>query len=114
MQHIAQVWANTVPRTRYRDGLPQLLDEPEGSLAQFVRLAVHAVESDSRPSGEHWTLPSETPLSLHIADVLAHVQTSVTHAGHIAQVALIGPSRMRYRNALSILAGLPTMLQAGP
>lgn len=114
VRHIARVWNDTVPRTKYRDGLPQLLDEPEGSLAQFVRQAVHAVETDVPPTGEHWTLPSETPLTLHIAEVLAHVQTKLTHAGHTAQIALIGPSRMRYRDALSVLAGLPAMLQVEP
>lgn len=112
VRRIAHIWSETVPRTKYREGLPQLLDEPEGSFASFVRMAVNAVETDARPGGNHWTLPSEAPLTLHIADVLAHIQTSIQHAGQTAHIAVIGPSRMRYRDALSVLAGLPAMLPA--
>lgn len=110
VENIARVLPNAVPRTRIREGLPNLLDEPEGELAPFIRLAVQAVENDTRPAGDHWSLSDDAPLTLHIAEVLAQLQTSVQHSGHNATISMFGPSRMRYKDALSVLAGLRTAL----
>lgn len=110
VRRIARVWDKAVPRTRIREGLPQLLDEPEGSLTPFVKMAVQAVENDARPDGVHWRLSDSEPLTLHIAEVLAQLQTSLVHAGQHASISVVGPSRMRYKDALSVLAGLRSAL----
>lgn len=84
----------------YAQGLSKVLDEPESSDPNFVRLLLERVE---RPS-----LPAEEARDLQIAleAELASVTTFLPFGSALAGLVIVGPSRMRYRETLTVARGV--------
>ena len=101
LRAVADAWPGLqVPRV-FRDGLSRLLAEPEGHDPAFVRLVVEQVEDTTNV---HEELTSKYTVTLD--DAVAKVSASFSFGSGTGLLTLIGPARMRYRDALAIAGEL--------
>lgn len=94
---VAEAWGGLQQPRRFAGGLGRLLSEPEAGDADFVKLVVERFESEHDQALE-WHGPFGIALSEH----LAHVATTFAFAGGAGCLTLVGPTRMRYRDALAV------------
>jgi heat-inducible transcriptional repressor len=91
-------WGEVAPHTSFSSGATPVLDEPESGDAGFLRSVLELLERPNNPSGL-------TPgLSLHVDDPDGISSITVafkSNAGH-ASVSILGPTRMRYPQAISV------------
>lgn len=94
---VADSWGALQQPRMFSGGLSRLLAEPEGGDSEFVRLVVERIESD-REVDMQW----HEGFGLALSDHLAHLGTTFAFAGGLGTLTLVGPTRMRYRDALGI------------
>lgn len=105
LRAVADAWPGLqVPRV-FRDGLSRLLSEPEGQDPAFVRLVVEQVEDTTTM---HAGVTDKYSVALDAS--VARVSASFAFGSGTGLLTLIGPARMRYRDALSIAGELSLTL----
>ncbi len=97
---LAKAWDDLQPPRVFREGLHQLLSEPEGADPAFVRSALEQLEMEA-PAPDH-----EGGLALELDDHVARVASTFSLGRSTGKLILVGPSRMRYPNALAVAHGL--------
>lgn len=105
---LAQAWRDLQPPRVFREGLRQLLTEPEGTDPAFVRSAIERLELDSPPPED------DAGLTLELDDRVARVGASFRLGRAAGQLTLVGPARMRYPAALAVAQGLAKALERPP
>lgn len=114
LRGVATAWPTLQPPRVFSDGLSQLLSEPEGSDPTFVKLVIAHVEGaegvtfPGTTSTTEWSVP--LGLSLELDDTLGRVVANFPFGEGSGSIALIGPSRMRYPEALSVAYEFRTAL----
>jgi len=93
---------------RYLEGLGTMLAQPEARDPAFVRRALDLLEQ--LPAGP---ITPARRLNVRVGDVegLSLVQAGFERAGRSGELTLIGPLRMRYREALSVAESLSRALE---
>lgn len=104
---VADSWGDLQKPRVFSGGLSRLLAEPESGDAEFVRLLVKRFESDEEVDVQ-WHGDYGIALSEHFA----HVATTFAFAGGQGTLMLVGPTRMRYRDALGIARDMGEALAA--
>jgi heat-inducible transcriptional repressor len=94
---LASAWPTINPPRVLSQGLKQVLSEPEASNPQFVRRLIEQLE--------HPVMIQEELLIL-LDEPLAHVATKLP----FGNLTILGPARMRYRDALMIAQGVTQTL----
>lgn len=101
LRAVADAWPGLqVPRL-FRNGLSRVLAEPEGHDPAFVRLVVEQVEDAVNLPGD-----IQSEYSVALDDSVAKVSASFGFGSAKGLLTLIGPARMRYRDALAIAGEL--------
>ncbi len=96
---LAKAWHDLHPPRVFREGLSQLLTEPEGADPAFVRSALEQLEMEA-PAAEE-----EGSLTLELDDRVARVGATFSLGRSTGRLILVGPSRMRYPDALAVAHG---------
>jgi len=101
LRAVADAWPGLQLPRLFRDGLSRLLSEPEGQDPAFVRLVVEQVEDAVAMHGD-----IQGEYSVALDDAVAKVSASFDFGSGKGLLTLIGPARMRYRDALAIAGEL--------
>jgi len=101
---LARAWNDLRPPRVFREGLSQLLTEPEGADPAFVRSALEQLELEAPAPDE------EGGLALELDDRVARVASTFSLGRSAGRLILVGPARMRYPNALAVAHGLASAL----
>ncbi len=88
----------TPPRV-FSQGLKQVLSEPESSNPEFVRSLIERFENPEE-------LDNLDDLSLSLDESLASIAAKLSFGPSQAQLIVLGPTRMRYRQALTVAHGV--------
>ncbi|HRP46220.1 MAG TPA: DeoR family transcriptional regulator [Trueperaceae bacterium] len=102
---LAKAWNDLQPPRFFREGISQLLAEPECADPAFVRSALEQLELDTP------AVDDGSGLSLELDDRVARVGASFSLGRSSGQLTLVGPARMRYPAALSVAQGLALALE---
>lgn len=103
---LADAWPAMYPPRLFSGGLKQLLREPESRDPEFLRLVVEQVETP--PEDE---LGDE--LELLLDEATARIRTRLDLGKAYASLMVVGPARMRYREALNVAHGIAGTLHPG-
>lgn len=90
------------PPRLFSQGLRQVLSEPESSDPAFVRQLVGYLENPD--------LPRPDTLTVLFKEPLANVATRIPFGMADASLIIVGPARMRYREALTVAYGISQQL----
>lgn len=91
----------------FQHGVSNLLEEPEAHDPEFLRHAVRQVES-GEPAAE-----APEGLDFVLAESTARVRAALPIGGLLAELNVIGPARMRYRETFRIAGGMAAALRYG-
>lgn len=97
LRAVADAWPGLQVPRMFRDGLSRVLSEPEGQDPAFVRLVVEQVEDAVTMHGD-----MTGDYNVTLDDSVAKVSASFGFGSGKGLLTLIGPARMRYRDALAI------------
>lgn len=106
LRALADAWPGVYPPRLFSGGLRNLLAEPESRDPDFLRLVVEQVET---PAHEWPGTGLELDHDEATAQIRARLDLGRGHAG----LTVVGPARMRYREALRIARGIAETLSAG-
>jgi len=106
LRAVADAWPGLQLPRLFRDGLSRLLSEPEGQDPAFVRLVVEQVEDAPNVHEE-----IRAGYNVTLDDAVARVSASFSFGSGTGLLTLIGPARMRYRDALAIAGELSHSLE---
>ncbi len=84
----------------YREGVSLLLSEPEAQNPKFLRQAIALFES---PSDLTLTPPGGVNVRVGEEEGLSLVQAGIGVSDRVGELSLLGPVRMRYEKALSVV-----------
>ncbi|MDE0099707.1 MAG: hypothetical protein OXM87_08900 [Truepera sp.] len=98
---VAQSWSEVAPPRLFSQGLTNLLAEPESQDPDFVRVAVQQFESPPRTDRA-----KGGPLTVQFDDALAAITARLRFGTSWGTLTLLGPTRMRYPEALMIARGV--------
>lgn len=101
LRAIADSWPNVNPPRVFSQGVKQVLIEPESANPTFVRKLLEQVEQPSKADKE---------LLIVLDDSLAQVAARLPFGASTGSLMLLGPTRMRYKDALMIASGVSQML----
>ncbi|TBH21215.1 HrcA family transcriptional regulator [Thermus thermamylovorans] len=87
----------------YREGLAEALKEPEAKDPGFLERLVGLYEEEG---GEVLTPPGRVDVRVGEVEGLAQVQAGFARGEWLGEITLLGPMRMRYPEALSVVLGL--------
>src|SRR5690625_479219 len=105
LEALARAWPALTPPRLFYGGLGKLLSEPESRNPDFLRLIVEHVETPPRDE-----IGSE--LELQFDEVTARIRTRLNLGPSHAGLTVVGPSRMRYREALQVARGISESIKA--
>ncbi len=88
------------PPRLFSQGLRHVLSEPESANPDFVRLLLERVERPSPADADG------TALSLALEQGLASISACLSFGNSRAGLTILGPSRMRYRDAFTVAGGV--------
>jgi transcriptional regulator of heat shock response len=93
-------WGETVQGVNYSSGASQMLLEPESRDADFLRDVLEILE---RPNLSNSNLPPDR-VNLPVDDPngISAVQVGFRSSVGLGSVAIVGPTRMRYPQAISV------------
>jgi len=100
--HLARALAAGLSLT-YREGLAEALKEPEAKDPGFLERLVGIYESGRE---EVLTPPGRVDVRVGEVEGLAQVQAGFQRGEWLGEIVLLGPMRMRYAEALSVVLGL--------
>jgi heat-inducible transcriptional repressor len=101
LRAIAESWPNVNPARVFSQGVKQVLVEPESSNPSFVRKLLEQVEQPSATDKE---------LIIILDESLAQIATRLPFGKSTASLMLLGPTRMRYKDALMVANGVTQMV----
>jgi heat-inducible transcriptional repressor len=101
LRAIADSWPNVNPPRVFSQGVKQVLIEPESANPSFIRKLFEQLEQPSRADKE---------LLIILDDSLAQVAARLPFGKSTGSLMLLGPTRMRYKDALMIASGVTQML----
>ncbi len=101
--HAAQQVYQHQLHERYLEGARAVLSEPEAMNPEFLRRAFTLLET---PSKEPLTPPGNVNLRVGETEGLSMVQAGFIQGGVQGEISLVGPLRMRYKDALSVAHSL--------
>jgi heat-inducible transcriptional repressor len=99
---LAEALEHASPPRRYAEGLRNLLSEPEANDPNFVRLAVEQLEHPAQAG------PGDLLITLEQS--LSSVGSWLPLGATGASLIIVGPSRMRYRDALTVAGGVAALV----
>jgi heat-inducible transcriptional repressor len=105
LRAIADAWPNVNPPRVFSQGLKQVLAEPESADPSFVRRLVNQVEKPELTEDLE-------PLVVVLDESLAQVATRLPFGSSAGSLFILGPTRMRYKDALMIAQGVSRTLDA--
>ena len=97
LRALAEAWPSLTPPRVISDGLKQLLTEPESNDPAFVRLVVELVDRPGNP-----TPPDSSPLTVLLDESVARIAARLDFGSAVGALSVVGPARMRYRQALMV------------
>ncbi|MEX2535412.1 MAG: hypothetical protein WD273_07385 [Trueperaceae bacterium] len=103
---LAEAWPAIYPARLFSGGLRNLLAEPESRDPEFLRLVVEQVESPPHQS-------IVGGLELYLDDATAQIRARLEMGRGHAGLTVVGPARMRYREALRVARGIADSLSPG-
>jgi heat-inducible transcriptional repressor len=107
---LAKNWSLMHPPRMFTEGLKNLLDEPESSDPGFVRAAFERLEqpTEARPSQtqEIHTSDLEHALAIVLEEAFGLVKARFSLGTNQGELLLLGPTRMRYSEALMVAQGV--------
>jgi heat-inducible transcriptional repressor len=103
LRALAAAWPAINPPRLFSGGLRNLLVEPESRDPEFLRLVVEQVEAPVEDS-------IEGDLELSLDDSTARIRTRLELGRGHAGLTVVGPARMRYREALKVTCGIAGVL----
>jgi heat-inducible transcriptional repressor len=106
LRALADAWPAMNPPRLFSGGLRNLLTEPESRDPEFLRLVVEQVEA---PLGDSIEAGLDLSLDDSTARIRARLELGRSHAG----LTVVGPARMRYREALRVTRGIADTLLPG-
>lgn len=106
LRALADAWPGVYPPRLFSGGLRNLLAEPESRDPDFLRLVVEQVEA---PIHEWETAGLNLFHEEATAQIRARLEMGRGHAG----LTVVGPARMRYREALRVARGIAETLSPG-
>jgi heat-inducible transcriptional repressor len=101
LRAIADSWPNVNPPRVVSQGLKQVLIEPESADPSFMRKLLEQVEQPSSTDKE---------LIIILDESLAQISARLPFGKSMGSLMLLGPTRMRYKDALMIASGVTQML----
>lgn len=105
---LAQAWPGLTPPRIFREGLRNLLAEPESQDPEFVRLVVERLDvPEVAPSA------GPGPVELELDDALARISAIFEVGGARGTLTVVGPARMRYPAAMMVAHGTSEVLSSG-
>jgi heat-inducible transcriptional repressor len=99
---LADAWPSLHPAELVSHGLSLLLDEPESRDPAFLRRAAARLERGTRP----WAPAPARALALDIDEDVALIGAELAWRQSRGRLTLVGPARMRYRDAFTVAGGL--------
>ena len=99
---LAEALSQIGPPRLFSQGLRYLLTEPESVDPNFVRTALERVENPN--------ITSETGLAIILNDALASVSTQLPFGHSPGGLMIVGPLRMRYKEALTVAHGVTELV----
>lgn len=106
LRALAEAWPGMYPPRLFSGGLRNLLTEPESRDPEFLRMVVEQVEA---PAHEWVGVGLELYHDEATAQIRARLDMGRGHAG----LTVVGPARMRYREALRVARGIAETLSSG-
>ncbi len=106
---LASSWQAVQPPRIFTEGLKNLLTEPESSDPNFVRSAFERLEQptrDSDPSQAVNNVDLEQALAIILEEAFALVSARLAVGTGQGELLLLGPTRMRYPDALMVAQGM--------
>lgn len=100
---LASALPNIAPPRLFSQGLKQVLSEPESNNPDFVRTLVERFENPE-------THTSDDELAISLDESLARVAAKLSFGSSHASLILLGPTRMRYKQALTVAHGVTQMV----
>jgi heat-inducible transcriptional repressor len=101
LRAIAESWPSVNPPRVFSQGVKHVLGEPESSNPSFVRKLLEQVEQPS---------PADKELIIILDESLAQIATRLPFGKSAGSLLLLGPTRMRYKDALMIANGVTQMV----
>jgi heat-inducible transcriptional repressor len=101
LRAIAESWPSVNPPRVFSQGVKQVLVEPESADPTFVRKLLEQLEQPSATDKE---------LIIVMDEALAQVAARLPFGKSTGSLMLLGPTRMRYKDALMIASGVTQML----
>ncbi len=99
LKALRERWGETVQGVNYSSGASQMLGEPESRDANFLRSVLemleHPTSSDNLP-------PGSVNLAVDDPNGVSAVQVGFRSSVGVGNVAIVGPTRMRYPQAISV------------
>lgn len=129
---LARAWHDLQPPRVFREGFGRLLDEPEGADPSFMRLALESLagtppkapaqaagaqdrarRADGGGGAERETASAGAhgELFVDLDERVARVGAAFSLGRSSGHLAIVGPARMRYPEALSVAQGLARALE---
>jgi heat-inducible transcriptional repressor len=102
LEALADAWPSLHPAELVSHGLSLLFDEPESRDPAFLRRAAERLERGTRP----WAPTPSRPLALDIDQDVALIGAELAWRQSRGRLTLVGPARMRYRDAFTVAGGL--------
>lgn len=102
LRALAEAWPRLTPRQVVSHGLTRLFDEPEARDPDFVKRAARQLEG----TGADVDGPADDALQLDLDDALARISSGLDVQGLRGRLMVVGPARMRYPVALTVVHGL--------
>jgi heat-inducible transcriptional repressor len=100
LKALRERWGETVQGVNYSSGASQMLSEPESRDAGFLRSVLEMLE---HPNSNNANLPpGSVNLSVDDPNGISAVQVGFRSSVGLGSVAIVGPTRMRYPNAISV------------
>lgn len=114
LRALARAWPAITPPRRFSQGLSRLFSEPEARDPEFIRLVVEQVEALGGGDPESGEVVGSDPLSIELDEAVARISASFDLGQSQGTLMLIGPARMRYRDAFMIARGVSDALGGEP
>lgn len=107
---LADVWPALHPAELVSHGLSLLFDEPESRDPSFLRRAAQRLERGTAP----WAPAGAGPVALDFDEDVALIGAQLAWGAHgRGRLTLVGPARMRYRDAFAVANGVTRTVAAG-
>jgi heat-inducible transcriptional repressor len=100
LRALRERWGETVQGVNYSSGASQMLMEPESRDADFLRGVLEMLEHPN--SSNHNLPPGSVNLSVDDPNGISAVQVGFRSSVGLGSVAIVGPTRMRYPQAISV------------